>query len=223
MGARSPSRLLAAAQSALAKLDVYNESEDEWDTLRFRLMLWPAAPATPATPAAPAAPAATNPARSAAESAAAAAANAAPTPPPTAELVQHRMVLQLVGGKTSSQIYMLSFHTIDPSFQVHRALHATAHCDRYTPQRAHARPRTARARACTSASRGAHGACSVRLLVGQVHVTVADHRIPVYESRETFHRYHPLMAALQRHGRVRMLVRVKPDGSAPLGDMCGCC
>jgi len=163
----------ASTQSALAKLDVYNESEDEWDTLRFRLMLWPAAPATPATPAAPAAPAATNPARSAAESAAAAAANAAPTPPPTAELVQHRMVLQLVGGKTSSQIYMLSFHTIDPSFQV--------------------------------------------------HVTVADHRMPVYESRETFHRYHPLMAALQRHGRVRMLVRVKPDGSAPLGDMCGCC
>ena len=91
----------------------------------------------------------------------------------TTELAQHRMVLQLVGGKTSSQIYMLSFHTIDPTYQV--------------------------------------------------HVAVPDHRIPVYESRETFHRWHPLMTGLQEKSRVRMLVRVKPDGSGPLTEMCGCC
>ena len=50
-----------------------------------------------------------------------------------------------------------------------------------------------------------------------------DHRMPVYESRESFHRYHPLFAALRTTGRVRMLLRVKPDGSGPLSDMCGCC
>lgn len=52
---------------------------------------------------------------------------------------------------------------------------------------------------------------------------VPDHRIPIYQSRETFHRFHPLMASLQQKARVRVLVRAKPDGSGPLGDMCGCC
>ena len=99
--------------------------------------------------------------------------DAAATPPLAAEVGRHRMVLQLVGGKSASQVYMLSFHTIDPTFQV--------------------------------------------------HVAVQAHRMPLYESRETFHRYHPLMAALESTGRIRMLVRVKPDGSGPLGDMCGCC
>ena len=36
----------------------------------------------------------------------------------------------------------------------------------------------------------------------------------------------PLSSAdggLEEEGKVRMLVRVKPDGSGPLGDMCGCC
>ena len=52
---------------------------------------------------------------------------------------------------------------------------------------------------------------------------VPDHRIPVYSSRETFHRWHPLMSSLAAKHRVRMLVRAKPDGSGPLTDMCGCC
>ena len=148
----------ASTQSALSKIDVYNEEEEEWDSLKFRLMLWPA--------------------KKPEEEEAAAAAPAAEegdgtVPAAGAELVQHRLVLQLVGGKGASRVYMISFHTIDPTFQV--------------------------------------------------HVGVPDHRMPLYESKETFHRYHPLMAALKREGKVRMLVRVKPDGSGPLGDMCGCC
>jgi len=47
--------------------------------------------------------------------------------------------------------------------------------------------------------------------------------MPTFASRETFHRWHPLMARLQERPRVRMLIRVKPDGSGPLTDMCGCC
>ena len=151
----------ASTQSALTKLEVHNEDEDEWDTLKFRVMLWPAATADESAPD---------------ESAAkvnGSGEDAAATPPLAAEVGRHRMVLQLVGGKSASQVYMLSFHTIDPTFQV--------------------------------------------------HVAVQDHRMPLYESRETFHRYHPLMAALESTGRIRMLVRVKPDGSGPLGDMCGCC
>lgn len=97
----------------------------------------------------------------------------APQPTALAPLPSHRMVLQLVSGKACTQVYMLSFHTVEPTFQV--------------------------------------------------HVQVPDHRIPIYQSRETFHRYHPLMASLRLKARVRVLVRAKPDGSGPLGDMCGCC
>jgi hypothetical protein len=39
-------------------------------------------------------------------------------PPAAPELTQHRLVFQLVGGKTASQVYMLSLHTIDPTYQV---------------------------------------------------------------------------------------------------------
>eukprot|EP00913_Durusdinium_trenchii_P027629 g25911.t1 len=31
----------------------------------------------------------------------------------------HRMSLQLVGGKSSSKIYQIFFHTVDPTYQVH--------------------------------------------------------------------------------------------------------
>ena len=88
---------------------------------------------------------------------------------------KHRLVFQLVGGKTASQVYMLSFHTVHPDYQV--------------------------------------------------HVKVGDHRMPKFASRETFHCWHPLFASLEHSAspRVRMLIRVKPDGSGPLGDMCGCC
>ena len=54
-------------------------------------------------------------------------------------------------------------------------------------------------------------------------LAVPDHLMPLYSSRETFHRWHPLMSGLEAKCRVRMLVRVKPDGSGPLTDMCGCC
>jgi len=154
------------------KVDVYNEEEDEWDTLKFRLMLWPTDQSSATEPGA--------------EEAFASPAGAEPQPPQPMDvdaggtapdaaeaLASHRMVLQLVGGKNCSQVYMLSFHTIDPTYQV--------------------------------------------------HVAVPDHRIPIYQSRETFHRYHPLMSSLQEKARVRVLVRAKPDGRGPLGDMCGCC
>ena len=60
-------------------------------------------------------------------------------------------------------------------------------------------------------------------LARQVHLAVADHRVASHESREALHRYHPLVASLRATGRVRALVRVKPDGSGPLSEMCGCC
>jgi len=88
-------------------------------------------------------------------------------------LPQHRLVLQLVGGKTASQVYTLSFHSIHPAYQL--------------------------------------------------HVPVQDHRMPTYESREMFHKWHPVLVSLRQVPFLRMLVRVKPDGTGPLGEMCGCC
>lgn len=58
----------------------------------------------------------------------------------------------------------------------------------------------------------------------QVHLRVENHqRVPIVESRELVHRWHPLMAALRLHPAIRVLVRVKPDGWGTLADMCGCC
>lgn len=34
-------------------------------------------------------------------------------------MMMHRLSLQLVGGKTSSHVYQIFFHTIDPTYQVH--------------------------------------------------------------------------------------------------------
>ena len=58
-----------------------------------------------------------------------------------------------------------------------------------------------------------------------MHIAVPDHRIPIYESTELVHRWHPLFNSLRNAQvpSVRMLVRIKPDGSGPLGEMCGCC
>jgi len=102
-------------------------------------------------------------------------ASAAPESQPAAGagLTQHRLCIQQIGGKAVSQVYMLSFHTINPSYQV--------------------------------------------------HVAVPDVRIPLFESKELFHKWHPLMVGLRRNPAIRMLIRAKPDGSGPLGDMCGCC
>ena len=145
----------ASTQSALLKLETFNEEAEVWDTIKLRLMLWPAEDPAAVVPAAEAA---------APESGALA---------PARMLQQHRMVVQVVGGITSSQVYQISLHTIEPTYQV--------------------------------------------------HVAVPDHRMPRVESRETFHKWHPLFAGLRAKPRVRVLVRVKADGTGPLGDMCGCC
>ena len=143
----------ASTKSAIATVEYYNEAQAVWDTLRFRLMLWPAHRSSPSEQG---------------DGDAAGADGQA-----GAALPQHRMVLQLVGGSAASQVYTLSFHTVHPSYQV--------------------------------------------------HIKVADHRTPIYRSREVFHKWHPLMASLRVLPSIRMLVRVKPDGSGPLVDMCGCC
>ncbi|RHY32219.1 hypothetical protein DYB32_002748 [Aphanomyces invadans] len=89
------------------------------------------------------------------------------------EVAGYRLVFQLTGGKTSSQVYQVSFHSIHPAFQV--------------------------------------------------HVAVPDHRMPRAESKEVFYPGHPLLHAVQTEHALRFVVRVKPDGSGPLGEMCGCC
>ena len=43
----------------------------------------------------------------------------APQPTALAPLPSHRMVLQLVSGKACTQVYMRSFNTVEPTFQVH--------------------------------------------------------------------------------------------------------
>jgi len=88
-------------------------------------------------------------------------------------LLQHRLSVQLVGGKSASQIYQVSLHSVHPKYQI--------------------------------------------------HVQVEDHRMPIVETKETFHKYHALMDSLNNEMKVRMLIRVKPDGNGPLGEMCGCC
>lgn len=56
----------------------------------------------------------------------------------------------------------------------------------------------------------------------QVHVPIKDHRMPFTEAAVVLHKWHPLIAGLQRNPRLRFLVRVKQEGE-PLADMCGCC
>lgn len=85
----------------------------------------------------------------------------------------HRLSIQLVGGKSSYRTYALSFHTIDPLFQL--------------------------------------------------HITVTDHRIPLFVSAEVFHQWHPVMAVLKAKSRLRFLIRMKPLEKGPLDGMCGCC
>jgi hypothetical protein len=155
----------ASTKSTLVKTDVYNDEEDEWDTLKFRLMLWPASKTLGAVER-------TDGKKMEGEAGEAAAASSAGADAGTSGLQQHKVVMQLV-GKSASQVYHLSFHTIHPSYQV--------------------------------------------------HVKVPDHRIPIFESKELVHKWHAMMVGLQENPVVRMVVRIKPDGSGPLGDMCGCC
>eukprot|EP00638_Chattonella_subsalsa_P003142 CAMPEP_0117747068 /NCGR_PEP_ID=MMETSP0947-20121206/8297_1 /TAXON_ID=44440 /ORGANISM="Chattonella subsalsa, Strain CCMP2191" /LENGTH=796 /DNA_ID=CAMNT_0005564463 /DNA_START=100 /DNA_END=2490 /DNA_ORIENTATION=- len=90
-----------------------------------------------------------------------------------AKLQQYHMAVHIIGGKAPSQVYQLSMHSIDPTYQV--------------------------------------------------HIKVADHRMPYIETDNIFHKWHPLITALKENPKLRFLIRVKPDGTGPLGDMCGCC
>jgi hypothetical protein len=57
----------------------------------------------------------------------------------------------------------------------------------------------------------------------QVHISVPDHRMPVFPTKEVFHQWHPLMDGLKRRPRLRFLIRAKPSELGPLEAMCGCC
>lgn len=56
-----------------------------------------------------------------------------------------------------------------------------------------------------------------------VRLEMTDHRVVACEALVTMDASHPILRALQAQGCLRMLVRVKPDGSGPLDRMCGCC
>jgi hypothetical protein len=137
----------------VARLEVHNAELGTWDTIKCRLGLWPdfeshsaAAQTLEGAPADDSAP---------------------------IELPRHRVAVQIIGGHLSSQIYVLSCHSVEPSYQV--------------------------------------------------HVSIPDHRIAVHWSQDAFHRHHPLMASLEKQASIRMLLRIRPDGSGPLVGMCGCC
>jgi G3E family GTPase len=91
----------------------------------------------------------------------------------TVSMRQHRVSIQLVGGKSSNHMYAIFFHTIDPTYQV--------------------------------------------------HISVPDHRMPIFPTKEVFHQWHPLMNGLKRRPRLRFLIRAKPSELGPLEAMCGCC
>ncbi len=86
---------------------------------------------------------------------------------------QYCVSIQTIGGRSCSQVYMASFHSVDPSFQI--------------------------------------------------HVTIPDHRMPIVASTQLVHWYHPLFTRMKESSRLRFLVRIKPDGTGPLDNLCGCC
>jgi len=57
----------------------------------------------------------------------------------------------------------------------------------------------------------------------QVHISVPDHRMPIFPTKEVFHQWHPLMSGLKKRPRLRFLIRAKPSELGPLEAMCGCC
>ncbi|CAM9196988.1 unnamed protein product, partial [Scytosiphon promiscuus] len=151
----------SSTSSAMVKIEYEVEDEDafdeEIDTLKFRLVLRPETDENneASSELAPTAPAG----------------DGAGAP---SALPLHRLMIQTVGGRSCSQVYGLSFHSISPSFQV--------------------------------------------------HVQVPDHRVPYFQQTDQlFHKWHPLMENLRAEPRLRFLVRMKPDGSGPLDNMCGCC
>ncbi|CAB1108097.1 unnamed protein product [Ectocarpus sp. CCAP 1310/34] len=156
----------SSTSSAMVKIE-YEANEDafddEVDTLKFRLVLRPETVENNEASVDAASPV---PRTAAAEIPAASSGSASALP-------LHRLMIQTVGGRSCSQVYGLSFHSISPSFQV--------------------------------------------------HVQVPDHRVPYFQTDQLFHKWHPLMESLRAEPRLRFLVRMKPDGSGPLDNMCGCC
>ncbi len=86
---------------------------------------------------------------------------------------QYRVSIQTIGGRSCSQVYMASFHSVEPSFQI--------------------------------------------------HVTIPDHRMPFVSSTQLVHWHHPLFTCMKKNFQLRFLVRIKPDGTGPLDNLCGCC
>ncbi|CAM9226310.1 unnamed protein product [Ectocarpus sp. 6 AP-2014] len=159
----------SSTNSAMVKIS-YEANEDafdeEVDTLKFRLVLRPETAQNNEASVDAASPAVRGTAAAAAENPAASSSSGSALP-------LHRLMIQTVGGRSCSQVYGLSFHSISPSFQV--------------------------------------------------HVQVPDHRVPYFQTDQLFHKWHPLMESLRAEPRLRFLVRMKPDGSGPLDNMCGCC
>eukprot|EP00903_Cladosiphon_okamuranus_P021241 g19514.t1 len=165
-------------RSTMVKIEYEVEDEDafdeEIDTLKFRLVLRPeTAGNNEASVDAGAPPPRTAAPPTAAFAAAAAGMGGKDGGGYGSALPLHRLMIQTVGGRSCSQVYALSFHSISPTFQV--------------------------------------------------HVQVPDHRVHYFQTDQLFHKWHPLMESLRAEPRLRFLVRMKPDGSGPLDNMCGCC
>ncbi|CAN0084845.1 unnamed protein product, partial [Laminaria digitata] len=161
----------SSTSSAMVKIDYEVEDEDafdeETDTLKFKLVLRPETDANNnEAQSAPSLPEATGGAGGGVGGGRGGEGTGSVLP-------LHRLMIQTVGGRSCSQVYGLSFHSISPDFQV--------------------------------------------------HVQVPDHRVPYFQTDQLFHKWHPLMEHLRKQPRLRFLVRMKPDGSGPLDNMCGCC
>ncbi|CAN0288467.1 unnamed protein product [Ascophyllum nodosum] len=162
----------SSTSSAIVKVEYEVEDEDaydeEVDTLKFRLVLRPETEAN--NQISSASPPQSAPGASLGVAGGQPDGAGAGTDP---AIPMHRLMIQTVGGRSCSQVYGLSFHSLSLSFQV--------------------------------------------------HVPVPDHRVPYFLTDQLFHKWHPLMEQLRTQPRLRFLVRIKPDGSGPLDNMCGCC
>ncbi len=151
-GSFSSSSKLTSIDYEYVDTDIDEEVED---TLKFRLLIQPAAASQPPSNG-----------------------DEVGSPETTSEvdpfaIEQYCVSIQTIGGRSCSQVYMASFHSVDPSFQI--------------------------------------------------HVSIPDHRMPIVASTQLVHWYHPIFTRMKESSRLRFLVRVKPDGSGPLDNLCGCC
>ena len=104
----------ASTKSALAKVE-YEAQPGEWDALKFRAMLWPVKAADVGEEGG----GEQKQVREQEREGCGEAKEKERQPAAAAALQQHRLVMQIVGGKSASQVYSLSFHSIDPCFQAH--------------------------------------------------------------------------------------------------------